>query len=225
MSRVGEWLLDLLFPPKCPFCRGLVELDGMVCGACLRDLPRRKNQRVTVPLAEEAIAPFAYEGVVRDALRRFKFGGLPGYARSLAPLLAGPVRETFGGRDLILSFVPVSRRRRGSRGYDQAELLARAVGAVLGWEVVPTLVKVRNNPPQSGQKSSAARRGNVSGVYRVTDPERVAGKSILILDDIVTTGATFSECVLTLRAAGAQRVFCAAFAHGEPGRKTELPEH
>jgi len=212
---VVRWVLDLLFPPKCPFCRRLVELDGMVCPDCLKALPRRGNRAVTVPLSSGALAPYRYEGTVRDALRRFKFSGLPGYAKSLGPLLAGPIREEYGDRNPVLVFVPVGKRRRRARGYDQAQLLTEAVGQMLGWPVVPALEKIRDNPPQSRQRSAAARRANVSGVYRVTDPESVRGRTVVLVDDIVTTGATLSECVAVLRLAGAERVFCAAFAHGE----------
>ncbi len=219
MSRLKAWALDLLFPPKCPFCRGLVEMDGMICPECLSALPRRKNPEVTVPLADRAIAPFVYEGMVRDALRRFKFSGLSGYAGALAPLLAGPVRDAFSHEAPLLSYVPVSRRRRRTRGYDQAELLARRVGEILNLPVAPLLEKIRDNPPQSGLADASARRGNVLGVYRVADPALAAGKKILLIDDIVTTGATLSECALTLRSVGAEAVFCAAFAHGESKRR------
>ena len=107
---------------------------------------------------------------------------------------------------------PVSPRRKWRRGYDQVELIARAAAKELGLAPTPTLRKVRHNDPQSSMKDAAARRANVLGVYRVIDPEAVSGKRILILDDILTTGATLSECARTLLTAGAKEVNCATVA-------------
>ena len=112
----------------------------------------------------------------------------------------------------VLTWVPVSPWRRFTRGYDQVELLAAAVGAELGMEPVRTLRKIRNNPPQSGITGLAQRRANVLGVYRIADPELVRGKRILLLDDIITTGATAGECARVLLTAGAKEVHCGCIA-------------
>ena len=75
-----------------------------------------------------------------------------------------------------------------------------------------TLQKIRHNPAQSSQRDAAARRANVLGAYRAVSPERFAGRSVLLIDDIVTTGATLSECCRMLRQAGAKHIYCATFA-------------
>ena len=112
----------------------------------------------------------------------------------------------------ILTWIPISRLRKLRRGYDQCELLARAVGEELGMTPVPTLKKIRNNRRQSGIVGAAQRRANVLGVYRVLDAETVRDKRILLLDDIVTTGATAGEAARVLLTAGASEVHCAAVA-------------
>ena len=121
----------------------------------------------------------------------------------------------------ILTWIPISPLRRLRRGYDQVELLCRAVAGELGMEVVPTLKKIRNNRPQSGITGFAQRRANVLGVYRVTDPEAVRGKRVLLLDDIITTGATASEAARVLLTAGAANVTCAAVAAASHSKKTQ----
>ena len=103
----------------------------------------------------------------------------------------------------------VSRARRRERGYDQAECLARAVGAELGMRPRRILIKKRNNPAQSGIPTPEQRRANVLGVYEVRDHAAVQGKIILLIDDVTTTGATLSECCRTLLDAGAAQIFCA----------------
>ena len=112
----------------------------------------------------------------------------------------------------MVTWVPVSRRRLRKRGYDQAELLARAACRV--WSVKPErlLRKVQDNPAQSGLTEAAARRANVLGVYEPVDVGRIQGRRVLLVDDICTTGSTLAECARTLRDAGAAEVVCAAVA-------------
>ena len=112
----------------------------------------------------------------------------------------------------MLTWTPVSRLRKLRRGYDQVELLAKAVGRELGMTPTPLLRKVRHNRPQSGIHGEAERRANVLGVYRLTKGVEIAGKRILLLDDILTTGATAGEAARVLKTAGAKEVHCAAVA-------------
>ena len=98
------------------------------------------------------------------------------------------------------------------RGYDQAELIAVAVGEELGTPAVPILEKLRHTKTQSSLRDISQRKANVLGAFGVTDPQAVAGKRILLLDDIITTGSTVSECARVLLTAGAKEVSCAAVA-------------
>lgn len=106
----------------------------------------------------------------------------------------------------IITWVPLSRKRLRKRGYDQARLLAEELSRISGVGCCRLLQKTRNNPAQSGTGSAEKRRANVSGVYRAADEDQVKGKSILLVDDIVTTGATLSECARVLISAGAREV-------------------
>ena len=116
----------------------------------------------------------------------------------------------------MVTWVPVSRHRLRKRGYDQAELLARAACRV--WSVKPErlLRKVQDNPAQSGLTEAAARRANVLGVYRA--PDAAAGLRVLLADDVVTTGSTLSECARTLLTAGAAEVVCVTLAQARKDR-------
>ena len=110
-----------------------------------------------------------------------------------------------------LGVIPSSLRKL-TRGYDQVELLANAVGRELGMHPVPLLKKVRHNRPQSGISDAAKRRANVLGAYREVNRQAISGKRILLLDDILTTGATAGEAARVLLTAGASEVHCAAVA-------------
>lgn len=207
MTRAA--LLELFFPTKCAFC-GRVSARG-VCGACEGTLPRTE-----LPLREGAgygkcAVPLKYEGQAREALLRFKFRGGRGAAVGFGRLIGQCVAEELGGAFDAVTHVPVSAPRHAARGYDQAYLLARETAR--HWNVRPLtlLRKTRDNPPQSGLGADK-RRGNVLGVYEPCVPERIKGKRILLIDDVLTTGSTLSECARVLYASGAVSVVCACAA-------------
>ena len=121
------------------------------------------------------------------------------------------LREHPEGFDAI-TWVPVSPWRKFTRGYDQSELIAGAVGRELGITPLPLLKKVRHNRQQSRIKGAPGRRANVLGVYRETDGNQIAGKRILLVDDILTTGSTAGEAARVLLTAGAKEVHCGVVA-------------
>lgn len=218
--RVLYGLLDLLFPPKCVLCRRLLTREETdLCGSCRRDGPALSGRKKSIPFVTAWTAAYRYEGLARDSLLRFKFGGRQSYAAAYGRLLAAKIQGELEGEFDLLTYVPVSARRRFSRGYDQVRLLAEAVGRELGQKPVRTLRKVRHNPAQSSIQEREQRRANVLGVYRVIRPEALAGKRVLLLDDIITTGATVSECARVLQTAGAAQVLCAAVAARGDGPK------
>ena len=184
-----------------------------ICGECLDSLPFTKDGGgKTGEFFTACVAPLYYEGNVRESLLRFKFKDATGYAEEYGKLLADCIRTHLAGRYDLISWVPLSRKRLKERGYDQAMLLALAAALELDDVAVSTLEKPLEAEKQSTMGSAEKRKANISGAYRAVDPELVEGKRILLIDDIVTTGATLSECAKTLLAAGAGEVLCAAVA-------------
>lgn len=112
----------------------------------------------------------------------------------------------------MLSWVPVSKKRLRERGYDQAELLCRAVADELGVTPVPLLVKHRHTRAQSASGSAEKRKANIAGAYMLVPEADIQDHRILLIDDIITTGSTVSECARTLGYGGADRVVCATVA-------------
>ena len=203
---------DLLFPPKCPFCGKLIEPRTLLCRECQRELPWLIGPACKKPveLTQGCVAVFRYQDKVRQAIHGYKFRGRSGRAGCFGTLIAQQVSDQKLEFDLI-TWPPLSGKRLRQRGYDQAELLARRVGEVLDAPVVPVLTK-SHRPAQSGLADPASRRANLLGAYTVSDPAKVAGKRVLLIDDVVTTGSTLSECAKMLELAGAERVSCAALA-------------
>ena len=208
-------LLDLLFPPKCVFCGKVLDSgeDGL-CARCQRDLPWLADgeAELTGEFFSLCAAPLRYQDKVRDSIRRYKFNGRRGYHKLYGKLVAQCVHDHLAGRYDLITWVPLSRQRKKERGYDQAFLLASAAALELGEVAVETLQKERHTAAQSGLTEAAQRRANVLGAYTPVDPELVAGKRVLLIDDVVTTGSTLSECARTLRTMGAEDVVCAALA-------------
>ena len=173
-------------------------------------------QKQKLRYVEACVSPLYYEEAVRRSLLRYKFGGMSMYAPKYARLMAACIERNGLDFDLI-AWAPLGRKRLRKRGYDQAKLLAQELSALLQKPCPQLLVKTADNPPQSGTGSAEKRKANVSGVYRITDPTLVKDQRILIVDDIVTTGATISECARVLIAAGAAKVCAATLARSRIG--------
>ena len=212
--KITESILRIIFPPKCVLCgKVLHEQETDFCAQCRVETPEcPMNRRKKLPFLDSWLGVWYYEDSVRRSLLRYKFHGARSYAEAYGRVLAMKLLQEHPEGFDLLTWVPISRLRKFTRGYDQVELLAAAVGRELEMEPVPLLKKVRHNRPQSGIAGDAERRANVLGAYRATDPERLKGKKILLLDDIITTGATVSEGARVLLTAGAKEVHCGAVA-------------
>ncbi len=206
-------VLELLFPPKCLLCGRVLkagELD--LCKNCRVEAPWYDSGKRSAPFLDSITAVWYYKENVRKCLLRLKFYRFRHLAPGLGRLLAARVRKDLPQDPDMITWVPVSFLRKLGRGFDQSELIARAVGRELGIPVQPVLRKHRHNPRQSGLRGGEKRRANVLGAYRVLSPEQVRGKQVLLIDDILTTGATAGECAKLLRLAGAAQVHSAVIA-------------
>lgn len=215
LRKLAAALLDLLFPPKCAFCGGLLE-DGEegMCAHCRQTLPWTQESDPPKRCAglSQCLSPLWYQDQVRQSFHRYKFGGRTVCAGTYGRLMAQCVHDRMDGPFDLLTWVPLSKKRLRNRGYDQSLLLAQAMAEHLGATVTPTLEKVRDTRAQSSLEQADLRRSNVKGVYTVPYPKLAIGKRILLVDDVVTTGSTLSECAQALLAAGALDVAAVTLA-------------
>jgi|SRR5579864_3173104 len=218
-----EWLLDQVFPPKCIVCdrRGLAlcplcrhHLPYLPLGVCGRCASRRRARagcqgcRRLSPALRWVRAPLSYSGPARRAVLTLKFRS----GRYLAPIMGDLLREALPRIEVDLVVpVPLSPRRLRTRGFNQATLLAEQVTDSLHAILTPNVLTRRDRPPQS-TLAAADRLANLTGVFACPRPGEVSGKRVLLVDDVVTTGATVSACADTLAEAGASRVWALAFA-------------
>jgi ComF family protein len=213
-------LIDLVFPPSCLSCRR--SGPRFLCAACtsafpwinamcarcgrpvLRPVSACADCRDPVPAFTVARAPAAYRGVARDVLMSFKLGGERRAARPMAGLMVRSV----GGLDAdVITFVPASRTSSAERGFNTAQELARALAPLVRLPCAGLIRKTRETADQAALGRDQRRR-NLAGAFRAG---RVAGR-VLLVDDVMTTGATADACARALRAAGALDVMVVTFA-------------
>jgi ComF family protein len=224
LARLRLQALDLLFPPMCGVCRAG---GSFLCDACRRRLPEAAPPRCSrcwrqmpspaicrdcarSPL-DGAWAPFVFAADARTLVHALKYDSLHALAEPMAELLAASLVERTrpAGLDLVVP-VPLHFRRRLPRGFNQSELLARGVAARAGIELdTRSLRRVRNTRSQLQAGDRAGRERNVRAAFRCGTDLR--GRHVLLVDDVLTTGATLRECAATLKAAGAASVYGLAF--------------
>lgn len=212
-----------MLPQRCPGCgaaadparflcepctRRLPALDLPLCARCLRD--EQPPDACARHPGDRVHAAWVYDERVALLVHALKFGARPGLARAHAGALVRVLPEKARRAQLVTS-VPLHAARRRERGYDQAACLAEALADAIGVPFVPdVLQRVRPTRAQSGL-GPAERRHNVRGAFQVTRPAWLAQRKVILVDDVLTTGATLTEALMTLRAAGA-RTTAAALA-------------
>ena len=217
--------IDLVFPQTCVHC----ETEGrLLCGECLDDAVRIGSEACRTcgvqlefgsrcgkcaeapPALARVTAVFQFEGAMRDAVHALKYRDLRAIAPALGAELAEDVRARHRKIDVVAP-VPLHRRRLRSRGYNQAELLARPVAARLGVPMsTDLLTRVTDNPPQAQARNHAARSTGVRNAFASSSEAR--GKRVLLIDDVATTCSTLNACARALREAGAKSVRAAVLA-------------
>lgn len=209
--KVLEWGRALVWPDRCALCGDPVAFGECCCPRCRRDTPLLRELRWLgdAPVA----AVWAYRGRVPAAVGRFKFRGDRAAGRQMARLMAGTWQALcpdFGAEGI--AFVPMPPERERQRGYNQARLLARWVGEELDLPVLELLR--REGVLMQHQLPAGSRRRGIDRSYRLLPgaEEKAAGKRILLVDDVVTTGGTMGACAARLRQAGAEAVALLAVA-------------
>lgn len=235
LRRIGGALLDQLYPPLCLHCDAPVASADALCGACFRAL--RPITRPYCPIlglpfeidlgpearSAEAIAdppPFGrarsaaiYDAIARKIVSRLKYGDRPELARFCARLMATAGSDLWTGSPVLVP-VPLHRTRQLTRRYNQSTELARAIGRITGLRVDPTLVARKRRTPQQVGLSASARERNVAGAFAV-DPSaaaRLAGRRIVVVDDVITTGSTVKAVTKALKRSGFADVDVISFA-------------
>ena len=230
LKRIGKVLLDFVLPSRCAACGEIVAdvhsfcaecwtridflgsagcqtcgtpleaTDAGTCAACLARPPRIARTRAAV----------AYDDLTRGLAIRLKYGRKVALARTMARFMAPLVAVDDDGQattiDPVLLPVPLHRSRLWQRGFNQSALIARELSRRTGLNCNPFLLRrKRRTPPLKGMGQSQRRR-TVTGAFEVPERAKIRGRTIILIDDVMTTGSTAEACARTLQRAGAARV-------------------
>ncbi len=211
LSELYDRLLDLVFPPRCPGCRA----RGVVlCSRCLERCRRLRNDTLGPArpargtLLRSSVALYQYDAPLREAIHLLKYRRRRTLARPLGDLLVAALPPEVRACDAVVA-VPLHGSRLRERGFNQSELLAEAVAAKIGRGMVHGLERTRATEHQVGMDRHA-REANVRGAFAWRGGPAPA--AVLLLDDVLTTGATLRECARALRAVGVREVYGVALA-------------
>ena len=206
--KIIETILNLIYPNVCGFC-GDINNEN-ICTECSKKIEKYKILRIeksTSKYIEQQCFIYKYEGEIREAILKFKFQEETYLYKTFAKIILDNLEicEYIKTFDIIIP-VPIHRKRRLERGYNQSELIANEISKQLRTNIERNiLIKIRNNPKQSTLKLEE-RKSNVKNVYEVREKQKIKDKKILLIDDIFTTGNTVNECAKKLKEAGASKV-------------------
>ncbi|HBQ64129.1 MAG TPA: hypothetical protein DD727_04240 [Clostridiales bacterium] len=194
----------------CTDCRGKIRVLG--------DFSRLGMDTFSTLHCDGMAAVFAYQGLVRHAMSRLKFHGKASVGLTFAAFLAARLART---RDLppLDSFhgvipIPMHRRKEARRGFNQAEMISGEFCRLTGLAHMPKILKKNRDNAKQHRSSGIVRQDNISGTFTACDPARISGHTLLLIDDVITTGSTLDEAAKVLKQAGAAFVFGAAAAAG-----------
>lgn len=239
-KRLAGAVLDFLLPPRCPLCKCHIDAHGHLCPACWSRLdhiaPPRCDQcgmpfvhaedddllcgacLADPPAFDRALAPVQYGGKGRDLVLALKHGALYSAVPAMARMMATEIAASGLRPDTIVP-VPLHRWRLLSRRFNQSQLLARDLARFTGLPLDASLLVKKRATPSQGTLGRKKRAANVRGAFSVPaqKTQQIDGRRLLLVDDVLTTGATADACARALKQAGAEAVYVAAFARvGEP---------
>ncbi len=215
LSRPRTWpIWDLLFPPLCAICGRLLEQDAVLyCASCWTDAPLVETQELPkLKHVDQVRAGFRYGGdtVVKASVHALKYDRLKLVAGAMAQYLLPQIPVSFFEPRMVWTTVPLHWMRRMNRGFNQSDLLASQLAAITNHAApVPLLKRTRNTPSQTA-RSYRERTANIKNAFAFR-PDIPIPKSVLLIDDVITTGATVDECARVLKAAGVEWVGALSF--------------
>lgn len=209
-------ILDFIYPTKCAICNEtIIKRENQICEKCGKELKIDSIMtRIDMGYGNKikCFSPFEYSGKIKKSILRFKFKGYKNYSKFFAQVMSKGITQKFGGIKFDrITYVPLRPERKRSRGYNQSECIASDISSIINVPCEELIFKIKSNHIQH-ELDFSSRIENVKGVYAVKNEQAVKGKTILLCDDIITTGSTLRECAKTLLESGAKEVYCCAIA-------------
>ena len=229
LKGLGQDLLDFIFPSHCYLCsQYLSSPEKFYCNNCIQNLPALakpfcpicKIYITELPAIhfcqtnlEWVYSLWSYHKPVEILVHKIKYEGKTGLARNLGQILAEQIRanNSLNRVDLIVP-VPLHHSRHRERGYNQAEIIAQTISPTLNLKMAPDLLIRKKNTKDQTRLTAVERIENVRDAFSVKDEIEIEGMTIMLVDDVITTGATLDECARTLQSAGARKIYACTLA-------------
>ena len=229
-SRIYKYLINIVFPNVCPVCGKLIKWDGLLCDECAGRLPYNDDDLCSVcgkrMCRDHSAITFdgvytlvRYEGPVITAIYALKNGESLNLAEFAAEKLAERIKsDDLADKIDIVTSVPMHRRKKKDKGINHADKTAGFMARELGKPKVLSLLKKKKDKKVQHKLSADERAAHANSVFYAADKHRdIKGKTVLLCDDVYTTGATFNRCASLLKQMGAEKVYCMAVANTELG--------
>lgn len=236
MSDLKDFAADLIFPNRCPFCDCIIPWDRLCCNECAVNIERAEFcQKCGQNICECADGGFNYDGCVtvipyvgigREGILAFKYHNGFNAAKLLANEIVKKLSENGYLKEAnVITAVPMTRSRRSETGYNQAEYIAKLLGKSTGLPCDFKLIDKRRAAPLQHELSRDERGLEALKTYFPRKRHRdVSGKTVILCDDIITTGSTLSACAAVLKKMGAKAVYCAVLAGSYAKKSQDIKE-
>lgn len=227
-DKIGEYLLDCIFPR---FCVGCHEESSFLCPDCQDKIIQIKTttclscQRINeegvcskckkqLPITKSIVLGYHKDPILKELVHNLKYEGLYQIADILSNMLIKKLEKYQFPKDYAIIPVPLHKKRYAQRGFNQSELIAKKIADYFDWTLnSKILIRQKNTKPQINLKHND-RLTNMKDAFNINPKVDLPGGTIILFDDVVTTGATVGECAKVLRQAGATRIWVIALAHG-----------
>lgn len=207
-----------VFLNRCRLCATVIPINKTLCHGCNPEKNRilqeeLSRQIMTTRSFDKHTCPFYYEGCIRTGIHKFKYDGHKRCSEFFAEEMVNVIERDFEDeKPDFITCVPMTKKKKRMRQYNQCDYLIKHISKAFGYKFTPDLLVKTKDTPSQVTLSGKDRLNNLKGAFNVNKKYDIKGRTILLCDDVMTTGSTLEECSKTLKKAGAERVICATIA-------------
>lgn len=215
-SLIYKFLVDFIYPNKCPVCHKVIKWNKLICSECLDKIPKNSHKSTTgIENSSYEFSPFIYKGVTTNLIHSLKNDGTNfNFVEYSTKLIAQELKcSNYWGKIDIVTAIPMYKKKKSARGYNQAEVIAKYLADEIGKPVDFSFILHSSNTTEQHKLTARERKVHASKVYTVNPKHNdIKGKVVILCDDVITTGSSMDICSKILKEIGAKDVLCVSCA-------------